>query len=66
MIDDSSDDDGADANVCGVCFDKVVTRGKLDRCEHMFCFECISEWAKVENTCPHCKVCVRARLESIG
>jgi len=28
----------------------------LEKCVHLFCFECIKEWAtKAENTCPLCK-----------
>lgn len=41
---------------CGVCFDVVKLQGKLDSCDHMFCFQCIEAWSKIENTCPHCKV----------
>jgi hypothetical protein len=45
---------------CGVCFEKVQLRGQLDSCDHYFCFDCIQEWAKIENTCPHCKVRVHS------
>lgn len=47
---------------CNVCFDDLTFRGKLDHCDHIFCYDCISHWAKVltlttqkENTCPLCK-----------
>lgn len=46
---------------CGVCFETVTLRGVLDSCDHAFCFDCITEWAKIENTCPHCK----ARFKSL-
>ncbi|CAN0080042.1 unnamed protein product, partial [Phaeothamnion confervicola] len=29
--------------------------GVLDACSHVYCMECIIEWAKVTNTCPQCK-----------
>lgn len=43
----------------------------LNCCEHMFCFECILEWAKVTNRCPLCKakfntVTPRALKEGAG
>jgi len=40
---------------CGICFEDVKIRGKLNACEHPFCFECISQWSKTANTCPFCK-----------
>jgi hypothetical protein len=30
-------------------------RGKIDCCDHYFCFLCIMEWAKIESRCPICK-----------
>ncbi|XP_050255932.1 uncharacterized protein LOC126701670 [Quercus robur] len=30
-------------------------RGKIDCCDHYFCFLCIMEWSKVESRCPICK-----------
>lgn len=43
--------------VCGICLseDGKPSRGKLDCCDHYFCFVCIMEWAKVESRCPMCK-----------
>ncbi|KAJ7569765.1 hypothetical protein O6H91_01G092700 [Diphasiastrum complanatum] len=43
--------------ICGICLSegKELDRGKLDCCEHFFCFACIMEWAKVESRCPLCK-----------
>eukprot|EP01018_Ginkgo_biloba_P028242 Gb_36420 [translate_table: standard] len=43
--------------VCGICLsdDGKADRGKLDCCDHYFCFVCIMEWAKVESRCPMCK-----------
>ena len=47
------------ARVCGICLTEetsaFVERGKLDCCDHFFCFGCIMEWAKVESRCPMCK-----------
>lgn len=42
--------------VCGICLtEEEVERGKLDCCDHFFCFGCIMEWSKVESRCPTCK-----------
>ncbi|KAI5071375.1 hypothetical protein GOP47_0013626 [Adiantum capillus-veneris] len=45
------------AVVCGICLSETaaIERGKLDCCDHFFCFGCIMEWAKVESRCPMCK-----------
>lgn len=41
---------------CGICLtEEEVGRGKLDCCDHYFCFGCIMEWSKVESRCPICK-----------
>ncbi|GLJ36737.1 hypothetical protein SUGI_0739670 [Cryptomeria japonica] len=44
-------------NLCGICLaeEDVNARGKMDSCEHYFCFACILEWAKVETRCPTCR-----------
>ena len=49
------------AHTCGICMNEVEFQGKLDNCTHIFCFDCIKEWAKViltqvENSCPLCKL----------
>ena len=43
------------ALICSICLDFVSVRGRLEVCEHWFCFECILQWASKENTCPLCK-----------
>lgn len=34
-------------NSCGICYDKVITQGKIESCNHIFCFNCIHQWADV-------------------
>lgn len=54
----SADDDDSDTERCGVCLSeggRRSIRGKIDCCDHFFCFICIMEWAKVESRCPLCK-----------
>ncbi|CAN6468305.1 unnamed protein product [Victoria cruziana] len=44
--------------VCGICLSEErrgTIRGRLDSCDHFFCFACIMEWSKVESRCPMCK-----------
>ena len=39
-----------------MCFEEQFdTRGKIDSCQHLFCFACIETWSKQSNTCPLCK-----------
>lgn len=40
---------------CGICKECSEQQGKLSCCEHEFCFQCISEWAKRSRTCPLCR-----------
>ncbi|XP_074592158.1 uncharacterized protein LOC141847950 [Curcuma longa] len=42
---------------CGICFSGSgrSVRGRIDSCDHYFCFVCIMEWAKIESRCPLCK-----------
>ncbi|KAF3782760.1 PHD and RING finger domain-containing protein 1 [Nymphaea thermarum] len=44
--------------VCGICLSeerRETVRGRLNCCDHFFCFACIMEWSKVESRCPMCK-----------
>ena len=38
------------AKTCAICFHEVEFQGKLNSCEHVFCFKCIKNWAKVMRT----------------
>eukprot|EP01138_Halocafeteria_seosinensis_P005609 gb/GECG01005732.1/.p1 GENE.gb/GECG01005732.1/~~gb/GECG01005732.1/.p1 ORF type:complete len:571 (+),score=64.13 gb/GECG01005732.1/:1-1713(+) len=41
--------------VCSICQEtEMMIRGQLP-CSHSFCFDCISAWSKVSNTCCLCK-----------
>ena len=45
------------ASPCMICLSDggESIRGKIDCCDHYFCFLCIMEWSKVESRCPICK-----------
>lgn len=56
-----SEDQAEDASVrsttteCGICMDPLTDRGKLDSCDHKYCFSCIKEWSKKSTECPLCR-----------
>ena len=44
--------------ICTICIEEVKEThlAKIECCNHVFCKDCIHEWAfKTENTCPNCK-----------
>ena len=45
-------------DTCAICFEEKEIKDLtvLNNCKHAYCAECITEWAKKENTCPQCKV----------
>lgn len=45
------------SSICVICLsdDGKAERGKLDSCDHYFCYVCIMEWARIESRCPACK-----------
>jgi len=51
-------DEGLDAMFlevhCTICLDDFVDAA-LVPCRHVFCFDCIVEWSKVNNKCPMCR-----------
>ncbi|KAH9494768.1 PHD and RING finger domain-containing protein 1 [Bulinus truncatus] len=49
---ESSDDENCDR--CPICLNRLRTQdmGTPESCDHVFCLECIQEWARVTNTCP--------------
>ncbi|XP_056172821.1 uncharacterized protein LOC130139591 [Syzygium oleosum] len=52
-----TEEGGGDGVRCGICLTEGgrAVRGRIDSCDHHFCFVCIMEWAKVESKCPMCK-----------
>ena len=51
------DEEDDTSNDCSVCMEPVRVRGKI-ACDHIFCFDCISQWAasQLHHTCPECRV----------
>ena len=50
-------DEHDDSIHCSICLDDDVKDNvaSLDKCIHVFCFDCIKEWAKKSNVCPVCR-----------
>lgn len=45
-------------DVCGACLMPISNEaqvGLVDRCAHVFHYDCVEKWAKRENSCPQCK-----------
>lgn len=43
------------SNTCTICLETINLPSKVTGCDHIFCKECIDQWAEVSNTCPLCK-----------
>lgn len=42
-------------DTCAICLGVAENAAGLDKCTHIFCLECISQWALVKLSCPYCK-----------
>ena len=41
---------------CTICTEELIEKkAEIEPCRHVFCMECITKWAEIENTCPNCK-----------
>ena len=50
----------SDSKTCGtlysgICFDKILSLGKINSCAHTFHFKCIYRWSRISNNCPTCR-----------
>lgn len=44
-----------DEHVCCVCFERPTPRTVIKCCSNSYCFGCIVEWVRRQNSCPTCK-----------
>lgn len=54
---------------CCICYQAFGSQSpayKLKKCGHMFCKDCLIEWAKNTNTCPMCRALMFIRSNSPG
>lgn len=42
---------------CPICHDNIKS-ATICSCVHHFCYECITSWCKLKNTCPVCNECI--------
>ncbi|VDD79650.1 unnamed protein product [Mesocestoides corti] len=56
---ESSDDE------CSICKDEKVNRSVLLPCMHTYCYACISQWVRINPTCPLCKGTAERIIHSI-
>eukprot|EP01083_Nonionella_stella_P111132 325847_1 len=43
------------SNSCPICLEPILSPTRVSSCNHLFHFECIQTWSKINNTCPLCK-----------
>lgn len=46
---------GATCSICLTGIRDIQQFGRLPKCQHVFCVECITKWAEINNRCPLCK-----------
>ena len=51
---------------CIICLTVPQQRGRLDSCDHLYCFTCIQHWILVESKCPACKKEIKKIVEVDG
>ena len=59
----------AEDDECAICMEKlygVDFTGRLKKCSHTFCFQCIHKWSETETTCPMCKCEFREVIKESG
>ena len=46
-----------EAKICSICVSEPTATdlASINGCHHVFCFDCIEQWAYKENSCPLCK-----------
>lgn len=40
----------------GICFEKILSLGKINSCDHSFHYKCIYRWSRISNNCPTCRI----------
>ncbi|XP_031629383.1 E3 ubiquitin-protein ligase TRAIP-like [Contarinia nasturtii] len=52
-----------ECSICYEIFDKDNSEVVVTKCGHMFHTDCLNDWLKSSNTCPHCRVTIRRKNE---
>lgn len=40
----------------GICYEKILSLGKINSCDHSFHYKCIFRWSRISNDCPMCRI----------
>ena len=63
---DESDEESDDLDICPICHEACSDAFQL-KCQHSYCLECLSTWAKVPSsdptTCPVCRRFLPKKLD---
>ena len=52
---------------CAICYDDIDTIVNIDSCDHIFCRDCITKWAREKtNTCPCCRRKIKVIADADG
>ena len=52
--------------LCPVCLENLKHPCAMSDCQHSFCFDCITEWCKLNASCPLCKEPIKWLLNESG
>ncbi|KAN0030853.1 hypothetical protein ACTA71_009498 [Dictyostelium dimigraforme] len=44
---------------CSICLSDIENQTKNNQCNHIYCFDCIFNWVKSNDSCPLCKVKIK-------
>ena len=42
--------------LCPICLNAVSFGVRPNKCNHIFCYDCLSKWAKTKKICPYCRI----------
>lgn len=63
-LDTSPSEVGEDNDVCSICHEELSQQVITTDCSHSFHKRCLTNWSKVKNTCPLCRVLLCSRCDA--
>lgn len=63
---DSSPGRKSQKELCAVCLENLKRPCAMSGCSHSFCYDCITEWCKLNASCPLCKEQIKWVLDESG
>jgi hypothetical protein len=55
MKEKSTEESATEDEHCAICLSNIEEEQGILKCKHCYCFTCIEQWSKQENSCPLCK-----------